>query len=390
MNLPAPPEIRPKICIVSTTPLIVHFFLREHIKALSISSEILLVVNPDNDTYTPALDLPVRLIPIKIQRRIAIVDDLLALRQLYDLLKNEKPDLVWAIAPKAGLIGMLASLLAGIKHRVFLFQGEVWAARSGLSRYLLKTADKITSFCANHILVVSHSEQGFLETEGVIQVGKSTVLGGGSISGVNLDRFKPDLNLRISCRAEHNIPENALVCLFLGRITSDKGVYDLANAFAYVSKAHPELWLVFVGPDEENVSKRIFFCCGTAANRVLINGFTDKPEEFLAMADFLCLPSYREGFGMVVLEAAAFGIPAIGSRIYGVSDAIIDEVSGLLFSVGNEIDLAEQINRLASDPGLRVRLGRAARDRVLSQFSESDVVDRYIKFINGLIERDRH
>jgi len=379
------PLNRPKICILSTTPLIVHFFLRRHIQELAKFTEIILVINPENDSYTPTLDLPVRIIPVKIQRRIKVIDDCLTVGQLYSLFRREKPDLVWAIAPKAGLLGMLSAWLAGIRHRVFIFQGEVWATRVGLGRQLLKTADKLTAICATQLLAVSQSEVSFLEKEGVVPPGKATVLGSGSISGVNLARFRSDLYLRRMYRSAYNIPENAVICLFLGRLTFDKGIADLAAAFAEASKTNADLWLVFAGPEEDKAVEVIRSICREAADRLVICGFTDKPEAFLAMADFLCLPSYREGFGMVILEAGAVGIPAIGSRIYGIVDAISEDKTGLLFTVGDVTELSRQMCRLVQEPELREALGSAAKQRVAADFMEEDVVKRYVDFFTDVL-----
>jgi glycosyltransferase involved in cell wall biosynthesis len=118
--------------------------------------------------------------------------------------------------------------------------------------------------------------------------------------------------------------------------------------------------------------------CASLVRRV---GFTSEPERYIAAADFICLPSHREGFGMVVIEAAAMGIPAIGSRVSGVSDAIIDGVTGLQFEVGNVQQLAEALICLANDAVLRREMGDAARARVVEKFEQTLVVERYISFL---------
>lgn len=103
------------------------------------------------------------------------------------------------------------------------------------------------------------------------------------------------------------------------------------------------------------------------------------------MADFLCLPSYREGFGMVILEAGAVGIPAIGSRIYGIVDAISEDKTGLLFTVGDVTELSRQMCRLVQEPELREALGSAAKQRVAADFMEEDVVKRYVDFFTDVL-----
>ena len=121
------------ICIIAASPLGVHWFIRDHIKALSEFSDVTLLTNPENDTFTPSLeDLKVRLVPIGIKRRFSPWADLVVLIKLILYLRGEKFDLVWAVAPKAGLLGMLAARIANIKARLFIFQGEYWASRTGL------------------------------------------------------------------------------------------------------------------------------------------------------------------------------------------------------------------------------------------------------------------
>ena len=119
------------------------------------------------------------------------------------------------------------------------------------------------------------------------------------------------------------LPIEAIVFLFIGRLTRDKGVLDLAQAFKYLNAASAHL--LFVGPDEQNMQAELISLLETDSQNIHFVGHTNTPESYMAAADVLCLPSYREGFGTVVIEAAAVGIPAIASRIYGLTDAVVDE-----------------------------------------------------------------
>lgn len=375
----------PKMCMLAATPLSVHFFLKPHLIALSHHFEVTLACNPKNDAYLPPLDLPVRQVAVGIARKISPLRDLIALFELYGLFRRERFDLVVSVAPKAGLLGMLAAFLAGVPCRVHFFQGEVWASKRGPMRILLKTMDRVIAQVAHHVLAMGPGERRFLEVQGVTSLGQVQVLGSGSISGVDLERFRPDPEARSSLRKTHGIPDDAVVCLFLGRFTADKGVFDLVSAFAMCSEKNPRLWLILAGPDEEGVSPRLRSALqGETVRRMLIEGFTRTPERYLAAADFLCLPSYREGFSVVVIEAAAVGIPTIGSRIYGVSDAIVEGVTGLLVSPGDVPQLAAALSRLADDGVLRARLASAGRARVENEFEQTKVVAGYVEFFRRL------
>jgi glycosyltransferase involved in cell wall biosynthesis len=229
------------------------------------------------------------------------------------------------------------------------------------------------------------SEKRFLELEHVVPVGKVQVLGAGSICGVDTEKFRPNALLRLQIRAELGIPEDAVVCLFLGRLAVDKGVLDLAKAFVLSGTSRPDLWLMFVGPDEDDMVVRLReLVPEPLSDRLRILGFTNHPEKELAVADFLCLPSYREGFGMAILEAAAAGIPAIGTRIYGITDAIEDSHTGRLVSVGDIEELSRLMTLWRDSPAERGQYAIAARSRVISYFEQQKVVERYVRYFRDI------
>lgn len=380
-------QMRHRICVLAATPLTVHFFLQPHLLALSKHFDVVLACNPANDIYLPPLDLPIQQAAIGIKRKISPLHDLFTLFQLYRLFRRERFDLVVSVVPKAGLLGMLAAALAGVRHRVHIFQGEVWASEHGAMRGLLKSMDRIVAKLATRILAVSPSERHFLEEQGVTDPGQAQVLGSGSIAGVDMKRFRPDPETRLNVRTKRGIPNDAVVCLFLGRLTEDKGVFDLVRAFALSGRKNNNLWLIVVGPDEaETIPKLRSIVDKDTVNRLIIEGFTRTPERYMAAADILCLPSYREGFGMVVIEAAAAGIPAIGSNIYGLCDAIVENKTGLLAPPGDIRQLALVLTRLAKDETLRLTLGLAGQARVKDEFDQDKVVAGYVNFFRQLLE----
>jgi len=167
------------------------------------------------------------------------------------------------------------------------------------------------------------------------------------------------------------IPDSAVLLLYLGRLNRDKGITDLAAAFADLAPRQPNLCLLLVGPDEAGMQAEVRAACAAWLDRVRFVGFTDQPERFMAAADVFCLPSYREGFGSSVIEAAACGVPAVASRIYGLTDAVRDGETGLLHPPGDVANLVAQVERLAVDAALRQNMGEAAHERVLRDFSQA-------------------
>lgn len=376
---------KPKLCVLAATPLTIHFFLKPHLQALSQHFEVSLVCNFDSDKYLPQLDLPVRSVSVAMERKIAPLSDWRCLFALWGLFRRERFDVVVSVVPKAGLLGMLAAKLVCVPVRVHIFQGQVWASRQGAMRWLLRRLDTLVASLASHVLAVSASERQFLEAQGVAPVGKIQVLGAGSICGVDSARFKSDTTVRQTTRQALGVPVEATVCIYVGRLAVDKGVFDLVRAFIQVAPANPRLWLLLVGPDEDGVQDRLLQLAGLELQqRVRFHGFTSSPERFMAAADFLCLPSYREGFGMVILEAAAAGIPAIGSHIYGVTDALEDGKTGILFPPADVGALAQSISTLCTDQHLRSVLAVAAKRRVDTMFMQGAVVARYVDYLREI------
>ncbi len=360
---------RERICIVVSDSRTVCAFLREQVRSLMETHEVTVVANGDDNKLLRSLIPGGELIPVAISRQIDLWRDLRALASLYSLFRERKFALIHSITPKAGLLSMAAGKLARVPVRLHTFTGQVWATRSGVFRSLLKLADKLTASLATGVLADSRSQFEFMAAEGVVDVLRGRVLGSGSIGGVDASRFRPNAEARRGVRVEAGIPEDATIFLFVGRLNRDKGVLDLARAFTQVAGRRVNTYLVCVGPDEGGMEAAMRGICSSCQERVRILGETRFPERYMAAADVLCLPSYREGFGAVVIEAAACGIPAVASRIYGLTDAVEDGVTGCLHQPGNWMELAALMESLMDDCAWRLRIGQQAQVRATIDFS---------------------
>ncbi len=375
-----------KVCVVCATPLTIHFFFKRHLEGLAHFSDVDLLINLSNEKFTPEIDLPVRVIDFKITRQINLLSDIKALFALIKHLMLNKYDLVWGIGPKAGLISMLASWICRVRSRLFIFQGEVWASKRGMGRFFLKTMDQLTVSSASSVLAVGFSEKNYLESQGVVKKDQIQVLGLGSICGVDLKKFNPKHDMKKKMRSVFSIPVQARVCLFLGRINKDKGIFDLVAAFKLARKKSPNLFLLIIGPDEFRLNQLIRSELTGYENAYKILDFVRDAEKYYSVADFFCLPSYREGFPISILEAAASGIPTIGSKIYGINDALIDGVTGIQFPVGDIGELEKTLLKFSDDTAYCEKLGNAARNQVVLNYEQTMVSDRYINFIKELVK----
>lgn len=369
-----------EICFVLTTPFAVNAFLLGHLRALAEYYHVSLCVNCSLYPISPLMDSRVRIINIGIQRKISPLADLHTLWELICLFRRMRFDAVHSLTPKAGLLAMLAALFARVPRRYHTFTGQVWANKTGLERFIFKWIDWLIVTITTRVFADSKSQCRFLETEGVAGSGVASVLGFGSICGVDLERFCPKALVRAEIRADLAVTDNTCVFLYVGRLARDKGVFDLINVFTRLAEQHENLALWVVGPDDEGLLPELKKLCHSCNQRVRWIGATFEPERYMISADILVLPSYREGFGMVILEGAACGIPSIAYRIDGVIDAVKDAETGVLVSKGDIGCLAKAMCSLAVDELYRDKLGRNAIEYARNNFSGKVVTSAWVEF----------
>jgi len=361
-------------------------FMLPHLRALKSYWRLHVLANTQEADLLQkrGFNLPVEFAPV--ERQIRPWADIKALWFLFKKFKTERPVAVHTLTPKAGLLGMCAAWLARVPIRVHTFTGQVWVTRQGPMRWVLKAADQCIAALATDVLVDSPSQRRFLIQEGVVSAQGSSVLGQGSICGVDTQRFRPSTLMRQQVRAEMGSDASALVCLYLGRLNRDKGVLDLAAAFAQVANKHPKAELWVVGPDEDDMFAKMQSLLGMCNQQMRRVGYTHEPERFMQAADLFCLPSYREGFGSSVIEAAACGVPALASRIYGLTDAVVEDQTGWMHEAGNVQDLAAQLDALLEAPTQLQSRGEAARANVERVFEQSFITNAMLAFYKARLE----
>lgn len=386
MLTPPPPSAARDIAFVAAVPISLSAFIAPHVSTISRRHRVTLVASsaPDMSHF----DSAVTFTSVDIPRTIAVAADVKALFALWRLFRRRGFGAVISITPKAGLLTMLAARLARVPVRVHWFTGQVWATRRGLSRFILKTLDRVLARSATHLLADSASQRDFLVRERVVLPLEVTVLGHGSVCGVNTSRFRPDAAARAQIRRELAIPESAVVALYLGRLSADKGLIELGAAFASAAPRAPALHLLIVGPNEGGLRAGLESTMREVLSRVRFEGMTERPEAYMAAADFFVIPSYREGFGSTVIEAAACGLPSIASRIYGLTDAVSEE-AGVLVPAGDADALAVAMLDMTLDAHKREDKGARARARVERLFTQSTLTDAFEEFINAALKGRR-
>jgi len=374
--------MKKKICIVCASPLTLHLFFRAHISKLSKYFDVTVICSLTEDSYVNIDDLDINIIKIPFRRKTNIWLDILSLFYLSYYFINYRFDLLWAVAPKAGFIATLAGFLFRIPKRLFVFQGEVWSTKIGFERAFLKMLDKIIFFTSTCVLAVGEGERRFLIAEKIATYSQISVLGFGSICGVDIQKYDVKSDQRMAIRNSFYFPENSLVIVFIGRVTRDKGILDLVEAFIDAkTDGADKLCLLIVGPDEEHLVSIIRQLTERFSLFVKYIPFTPEPWLYFAACDIFCLPSYREGFPITILEAAASGITTIGADIYGINDAIDNGKTGVLFKPKDKKALKEILIDFHERPNVYKALGEEAKINAKRLYSTDEVVSRYTNLI---------
>lgn len=377
--------MRKKICFVVAVPITAQAFLRDHMQSLSKDYDIYLMGYITDKESVKGLPLT-GFVNMDIERGISIVKDCDSVYQAWRYFKKMRFDAVHSVTPKAGLVTAIAGWLAGVKHRTHIFTGQVWATRKGLMRVVLKSIDKIIAKLDNHILVDGKSQRQFLINEGILKEGQAEVFGNGSIAGVNAERFFPNMTAREEERDKIGINKNTLTFVFLGRLNRDKGIGELYEAYNKLCSEVKNVYLLLVGFDEENyIAKLPQYPHIQEGVNFHFYGPTKTPETVLNAGDVFVLPTYREGFGSSVLEAACVGLPCICSDAYGVLDAYVENETGLRCRVGDSESLYQCMKKMCDDRELVKRMGERSRQRALNDFNVKPISECWVKFYNNFL-----
>jgi glycosyltransferase involved in cell wall biosynthesis len=327
----------------------------------------------------------VKIVHLPIERDIKLVADLKSLLLLTLIFYKNKFSLVHSVSPKAGLLASIASWVTFTPNRLHTFTGQVWLNKKGVSRWFLKSLDKVISLINTNILVDSYSQQNFLIKENILSRGSSFVLGNGSIGGVDINRFKPSKKWRNKMRKSLNIKDECLVFLFVGRLKKEKGLFELIEAFKNIRVKNENVELLIVGQDEEELKGELIKYLGVCSEFVKFIDFTYIPEKYMMASDIFILPSYREGFGTAVIEAAACGLPSIGSNIYGLSDAIKDGETGFLVPPRRSKVLESQMMILVDNKKILHKMSFNSRNYAVNNFSQEYVTAEIIQLYKKLL-----
>ena len=350
-------------------------FINQYYEVIGVSSE--------GDALKDVRDNEgIRTEVVEMKRTITPINDLKAVYRLYKILKKEQPHIVHTHTPKAGVIGMLAAKLAGVKHRFHTVAGMPLLVATGPKRILLNYAEKLTYKCATKVFPNSFGLKDIILKEKFTTKKKLDVIGKGSSNGIDIDHFnnamlkETDLN---ELKQKLHI-DKQFVYTYVGRLVTDKGINELVAAFDIISKKH-NAKLILVGwreseldpllPETEKALKQ---------NQHIIEvGYQSDVRPYFAIADVLVFPSYREGFPNVVLQAGAMQVPSIVTNINGCNEIIKEGENGLIIPVKDVDALIASMEHIIKNQDIHQMMRTKSRQIIVDNYKHTYIWDELLK-----------
>jgi glycosyltransferase involved in cell wall biosynthesis len=383
-------NLRPRVVHVVTSDRAVALmrgqlqFLQQH------GFDVTLICSPGEWLDALGRSQNVQVIELPLARAISPVRDLASLWSLWRVMRKLHPAITNVGTPKAGLLGGCAAWLARVPCRVYTLRGLRFETSKGLRRQLLVLAERTACHFAHRIICVSRSLRKKVIADRLACLERTVVFGSGSSNGVDASRFAPTLERTqraAQLRSELGIPAQAAILGFVGRLTRDKGIPELVQAFLQLCGRFPDLRLLLVGSSEEQdlLDHETLRCLETHPH-IIRPGETLDIAPYYALMDVLVLPSHREGFPNVVLEAYASGRPVVAARATGTVDAVRHGETGLLFPIGDVAALVRCLERLLEDKRLAKTFGATAQELVKREFRQEVVWKGLLEEYRGILQ----
>jgi glycosyltransferase involved in cell wall biosynthesis len=360
--------------------------LKGQLGFLQQSLDVIMVAKDTGNLVSLAKQEGVEYRDIDIHREISIFADLKSLYRLIALFRKEKPDIVHANTPKGALLGLLAAWFCRVPYRIYNVNGLRFETATGNLRRILVYMERIACACANKVIPQSNGVAEILRKEKITSKPLKVILNG-SGNGVDIDFFDPTNEDVLSKGKAIRGEFNGVSFVFVGRLVGDKGVNELVAAFDKLSKAYDNVRLYLVGRKEaeldplQSESEEII----KHNEKIVAVGDVLDVRPFLSASNVFVLPSYREGFPNVVLEAAAMGLPCIVTDVNGAKDAIQNGVNGYIIPKRDSDALYFAMKKLCVDISLRYQMAKTTRSFIASHFNRPDVWNATLDMYQDLI-----
>ena len=358
--------------------------LRGQLEFLNREFEVVAVADDSGVLQEVAEREGVRTIAVPMRREISLVADCRSLVALYKLFRRERPYIVHANTPKASLLSMVAAWATRVPHRIYLVTGLRFETTHGLLRFILKTMERITCLCATKVIPEGDGVKDTLRRENITRKPLQKIHNG-NINGIDLEHY--DRTEQVTARAaEIRNGSEDFTFIFIGRMVRDKGINELVAAFDRLNREFPATKLLLVGKFEDELdpvlpkTKQMI----EKNPKIEFAGYQNDVRPYFAAADVAVLPSYREGFPNVVIQAGAMGLAQIVTDINGCNEIVIEGRNGLIIPKQDEQALYEAMRKLATDRDLTSQMAASARELIASRYRQQDVWDATLKMYKSL------
>lgn len=370
-----------KFFITTTIPTTLNFF-KGYLKYLNETFDVCAISSKPEELLQIGEREGVRTHCIPMERPIALFKDFICLFKFIFFFLKERPYVVHGNTPKASMLSMVAAWITRRPVRIYMCHGLRYQGTQGKMRKLLMCMEKLTSTCATEVICVSNGVRDTFAVDGICPLTKSVVLGSGSATGLDLEYFDPLLVDGAAMRSELGIAPKDFVFIFVGRIVTDKGMNELVASFDSLSKEYSHIHLVIVGSEETEQNPITEESRNTIKENARIHAIGRRSDvrPYLLGSDAFVFPSYREGFGMVLIEANAMGIPAISSDIIGCNEVIVPGENGDIIPAKDAEALYSKMKEWVTDPEKLKKMSAKSRELVKTRF------DRKVVWKNALKE----
>lgn len=388
MEKPAQHTTKKKVIRTAAVPGSLYGLLKGQLRFLNQYYEVIGIASDGPLLQKIEAREGVRTIAVNIERGISPFKDLVSVYRLYRIFKKEGPYMVHSITPKAGLLSMMAAYFARVPKRAHTFTGLIFPTQTGIMKSILLFFDKLICRFATHIYPEGNGVKNDLIAYKVTRK-PLKVIANGNVNGKDLQFYDPALFPENELREQKEaleISSKDFVFVFIGRLVNDKGINELVHAFCKLVEKRTAVKLILVGSHEgeTDLLPRPTWNLINAEKRIRCVGSQADVRPYLALANALVFPSYREGFPNVVLEAGAMGLPALVTDINGSNEIIVHGKNGYIVPSKDEKALLKAMTLFVDDLPLVQSMAEHARPMIAKRYEQSYVWEALLTEYKGM------
>jgi glycosyltransferase involved in cell wall biosynthesis len=384
--------MKPKLIRITTVPISLKILLKDQLKFMNQYFNVIGVSSQDKEMSDVEKDEGIQTIELNMSREITPFKDLLSLIKMIFLLAREKPEIVHTHTPKAGIIGMVASWITRVPHRLHTVAGLPVMEATGKKKSILLAVERLTYACATKVYPNSYGLQDYVLQNKLTYKEKLQIIGHGSSNGIDTEYFqrtKDILDQAKHIKKEYQLTGKFVFC-FVGRVVKDKGINELMYAFDRLSQKYKNTTLLVVGQLENKLDPISLISEKILENNDNIHyvGFQSDIRPYLAASDCFVLPTYREGFPNVVLQACSMELACIVTDINGCNEIIEDHKNGLIVSPKNKEKLYSAMYMMITEEELSTQLSLNNRNDIIKKYDRKVFHQYLLEEYNKVLKND--